>query len=156
MTIKRKYNKEFIIDFRNQLKIRNNFPIPHTLYFPPTSTHKKCSINIAEETFKNKFFQETVVTTFVFKQSSSYITQNMIEKFYGRTKNYNNSYFCKLINLFNCHLYLFIRNDLWKNNLLDSQELEIEIKVSQNWTWFLVEKREDYQCCRSLKLHRVN
>lgn len=52
--------------------------IPHTLRFPPRSSHKKCSINIVKETFENKFFQETVVTTFAFNQSSSYITQNII------------------------------------------------------------------------------
>ena len=52
--------------------------IPHTLRFPPTSSHKKCSINIVKKLFENKFFQETVVTTFAFKQSSSYITQNII------------------------------------------------------------------------------
>ncbi|WNH10297.1 hypothetical protein [Thalassobellus suaedae] len=33
---------------------------PHILRFPPTSSHKKCSINIAEETFENKFFEETI------------------------------------------------------------------------------------------------
>ncbi len=43
--------------------------IPHTLCFPPTSSHKKCSINIAEETFENKFFQETIVTTFAFAKA---------------------------------------------------------------------------------------
>ena len=42
------------------------------------ASHNKCFINIAEETFENKFFKETVVTTFAFNQSSSYITQNII------------------------------------------------------------------------------
>ena len=55
--------------------------IPHILRFPPTSSHKKCSINIAEETFENKFFEETLVITFAFNQSSSYITQNIIVHF---------------------------------------------------------------------------
>jgi hypothetical protein len=52
--------------------------MPHIVCFPPTSSHKKCSINIAEETFENKFFKETVVITFVLNQSISYITQNII------------------------------------------------------------------------------
>lgn len=60
------------------MEVINLYAIPHTLYFPPTSSHKKCSINIVEETFENKFFKETVVTTFAFSQSSSYITQNII------------------------------------------------------------------------------
>ena len=37
---------------------------------------------IFKETFENKFFKETVVTTFAFNQSSSYITQNIIVQMY--------------------------------------------------------------------------
>ena len=65
----------------NLIKYFAKHTIPNTLCFPPTSSHKKCSINIAEETFENKFFKETVVTTFAFNQSSSYITQNIIVHF---------------------------------------------------------------------------
>ncbi len=60
---------------------RINQIIPHTLCFPPTSSHKKCSINIVEEAFENKFFKETVLTTFAFNQSSSYITRYIIVHF---------------------------------------------------------------------------
>lgn len=36
---------------------------------PFVGSHKKCSINIAEETFENKFFKETIVTTFAFTKA---------------------------------------------------------------------------------------
>lgn len=77
------------------LEIYNLQFIPHTLCFPPTSSHKKCSIKFAKETFENKFFKETAVTftlasprsyfkrstrpfSFGRNQSSSYITPYII------------------------------------------------------------------------------
>ena len=49
-------------------KVFNIIIIPHPLRFPPTSSHKKCPINIAEEALDYKFFKETEVTTFAFNQ----------------------------------------------------------------------------------------
>lgn len=75
--------------------------ISHTLCFPPTSSNKKCSINIIEETLEYKFFQEIVVTTFAFSQSSSYITQNIIVHFIILTFLVEDTIFLYFLNMTN-------------------------------------------------------
>ena len=59
--------------------------LSHSIHIPLLSYRRfgqRVFHYIFKETFRIKFFQETVETTFAFHQSSSYITQNIIVQMY--------------------------------------------------------------------------